>query len=89
MYTSIMKTLLDLGQAVADRRKALHLRQGQVAAQSGITQETLSRLEHGQLTDLGARKILAVLAVLGLELSLIPEGTSGSLDELRRERGAT
>ncbi len=30
---------------------------------------------------------MAVLAVLGLELTLTEVGTEGTLDELRRERG--
>jgi hypothetical protein len=37
---------------------------------------------------LEARKLLAVLAVLGLEMNLAEVGMAGSLDELRRERGA-
>jgi transcriptional regulator with XRE-family HTH domain len=76
-----------MGQAVATQRKLLGLRQGEVAAQAGVTQELLSRFENGRLSEFGSRKLLAVLAVLGLELSLTKVGTSGSLDELRRERG--
>jgi hypothetical protein len=49
----------------------------------------LSRLERGQLPEFGARKLLAVLAVLGLELTFTEVGKSGTLDELRRERGGT
>jgi HTH-type transcriptional regulator/antitoxin HipB len=76
-----------MGQEVAAQRKRLGLRQGKVAVQAGITQELLSRFENGQLSEFGSRKLLAVLAVLGLELSFTTAGTSGSLDELRRERG--
>jgi predicted XRE-type DNA-binding protein len=82
-----MKTLTELGHAVADHRRQLKLQQGHVAAQAGITQESLSRFERGQLPEFGSRKLLAVLAVLGLELNFTKVGTSGSLDELRRERG--
>lgn len=82
-----MKTLAELGRAVAEQRKRLGLRQGQVAKQAGLTQESLSRFENGQLSELGSRKLLALLAVLGLELNFSEVGTSGSLDELRRERG--
>jgi HTH-type transcriptional regulator / antitoxin HipB len=38
------------------------------------------------VTEFGSRKLLAVLAVLGLEVKFIEMGTSGSLDELRLER---
>jgi HTH-type transcriptional regulator / antitoxin HipB len=84
---SKMKTLTELGRAVAERRKKQGLPQGQVAKQSGLTQESLSRFENGQLSELGSRKLLAVLAVLGLEMSFTEVGMSGTLDELRRERG--
>ena len=81
-----MQTLPELGQAVASRRRTLGLRQQAVAAQAGIRPESLSRFERGRAAEFGARKLLAVLAVLGLELDLIPAGQAGSLDELRRER---
>jgi transcriptional regulator with XRE-family HTH domain len=57
-----------------------------VAERAGITAETLSRFERGRTAEFGARKLLAVLAVLGMELDLATAGQSGTLDELRRER---
>jgi transcriptional regulator with XRE-family HTH domain len=82
-----MQTLQELGASVALRRQALGLQQGVVAAQAGITAETLSRFERGRAAEFGARKLLAVLAVLGMELEFQAIGQSGTLDELRRERG--
>ncbi len=84
-----MNTLLELGAAIATRRQALGLKQGVVATQAGITQESLSRLERGRVSEFGARKLLAVLTVLGLELQFTETGASGSLDELRKERGGS
>jgi transcriptional regulator with XRE-family HTH domain len=80
---------MELGAAVAARRKALKLHQSEVAVRSGLTRESLVRFERGQLTEFGSRKLLAVLAVLGLELTFTEVGQSGTLDELRRERGGT
>ena len=80
---------MELGAAVAARRKALKLHQSEVAARSGLTRESLVRFERGQLTEFGSRKLLAVLAVLGMEMSFVEVGESGTLDELRRERGGT
>jgi HTH-type transcriptional regulator/antitoxin HipB len=82
-----MQTLLEIGGAVAARRRSLGLKQGEVATRAGISQEMLSRFERGKSAEFGSRKLLAVLAVLGMELQLIETGASGSLDELRRERG--
>ena len=81
-----MRTLQELGLAVAARREALGLKQRDVALQAGLTPESLSRFERGRSAELGSRKLLAVLAVLGMELQFTVLGTSGSLDELRRER---
>ncbi|MBX9743316.1 MAG: helix-turn-helix domain-containing protein [Chthoniobacterales bacterium] len=83
-----MKSLQELGEAVALRRKSLGYRQGMVAKQSGIAPETLSRFEHGSCAEFGSRKLLSLLAVLKMEIQFIEKGHSGSLDELRKERSA-
>ena len=81
-----MQTLQELGAAVALRRRHLGLKQTEVAQQAGISAESLSRFERGRSGEFGARKLLAVLAVLDAELDLIAAGQSNTLDELRRER---
>lgn len=63
-----METLYELGEAIAKRRQALGVKQGYVAGLAGITQESLSRLERGRTSEFGARKLLAVLSVLGMEI---------------------
>jgi transcriptional regulator with XRE-family HTH domain len=82
-----MRTLAELGDLVLIRRKTLGLTQSDVSLRSGITRESLVRFERGQLQEFGSRKLLAVLAVLGLEMNFTEVGTAGTLDELRRERG--
>lgn len=84
-----MQTLQELGEAVAARRKQLGLKQGDVAAMAGVTAESLSRFERGRAAEFGARKLLAVLAVLGAELDVMTQGQTGNLDELRQERAQT
>jgi transcriptional regulator with XRE-family HTH domain len=82
-----MRSLPELGEAVAARRKALKMSQSYVAAHCGLTRETVVRFERGQVTEFGSRKLLAVLAVLGMEMTFNEVGVSGTLDELRLERG--
>lgn len=82
-----MQTLFELGSTVADRRRSLGLKQADVANLAGIAPEMLSRFERGKLTEFGTRKLLAVLSVLGLELTFENVGHAGSLDALRLERG--
>ncbi len=81
-----MQSIQELGKAVAVRRKSLGLKQFEVAALAGVTAESLSRFECGRVAEFGARKLLAVLAVLGAELDVVTQGQAGNLDELRRER---
>ncbi len=81
-----MKTLQELGEAVSASRKAQGLRQKDVAARAGISPEALLRLERGQVAEFGSRKLLAVLAVLGMEINFAALDKSGTLDELRLER---
>jgi transcriptional regulator with XRE-family HTH domain len=82
-----MTRLTELGKAVFHRRKALGLSQSDVAKCSGITRESLLRFERGQVAEFGSRKLLAILTVLGLEITFTEAGMSGTLDDLRRERG--
>ena len=82
-----MQTVTDLGEALASRRRALGLKQGDVAERAGVAQAALSRFERGKLPEFGSRKLLAVLAVLGMELTFTDVGDAGSLDALRIERG--
>lgn len=84
-----MQTVFELGDAVASRRKALRLRQADVAAMAGIAPEMLSRFERGKLAEFGSRKLLAVLGALGMELAFVETGIAGSLDALRKERGSS
>jgi HTH-type transcriptional regulator / antitoxin HipB len=81
-----MQTLSELGRSVAERRKALKMRQQVVARQAGITPESLSRFERGRGAELGTRKLLAILAVLDMELDFVASPQRGTLDELRLER---
>lgn len=83
-----MQTLSELGEAVAQRRKSLGLKQADVAALAGVTAESLSRFERGRSAEFGARKLLAVLAVLHAELDIAAAGQAGNLDALRQERSA-
>jgi HTH-type transcriptional regulator / antitoxin HipB len=83
-----LQTLSELGEAVAQRRKLLGLKQADVAALAGVTAESLSRFERGRSAEFGSRKLLAVLAVLHAELDIVPAGQASNLDALRQERNS-
>lgn len=81
-----MNSLQELGEAVAARRREMKLTQGEVALAAGVNPTVLSRFERGRVSEYGARKLLQVLVVLGLELEFRERGHAGSLEELKRER---
>jgi transcriptional regulator with XRE-family HTH domain len=84
-----MKTTAEFGQLLANRRKELGLKQKELASYAGVPGASLSRLENGRLPEFGLRKLVSLLTVLGLELDVRPIGTSGNLDELRKELGGS
>ena len=62
----------DLGREVRIARLAKSLTQADLARETALSRETLNLLENGLVRDLGIRKVLIVLARLGLEMHLQP-----------------
>lgn len=73
-----MSTLQQLGIEIAERRRQLGLKQIEVAKQSGVAAESLSRFERGRLSEFGSGKLIAVLAAVGMEISLIEASPEAS-----------
>lgn len=63
--------LLQLGEAFAQRRRDLGIRQQDLAERAGVSRSTLHTIEHG---GVGVRweKIFSVAQALGLEMTFIP-----------------
>lgn len=61
--------LADIGQLVSARREALGLSQARLARLGGLSRATVNQLENGNLVDLGAAKLMALLDLLGLDLA--------------------
>lgn len=62
--------LYEMGLAVAKRRTELDLTQAQLARLAGLSRFTVNQLETGKLKDLGINKLIALLSVLGIELTI-------------------
>lgn len=65
-----MVTSQEIGQAVRRARKALGLRQDELAAAAGVGLRFLVELERGK-TTVQLDRVLAVLGALGLHLELV------------------
>lgn len=60
----------ELGSEVRRARLARGLTQARLAADAGLSRQTLNQLENGLVSELGVRKVLALLDRLGIELSI-------------------
>ena len=66
-------------------RLRLRLRQEDVAARAGVSQDTVSRIERGRLSALQLRTVRAVLQAIEMELRINPSWRGGELDRLMDE----
>jgi transcriptional regulator with XRE-family HTH domain len=65
-----MLTLPSLGEAIANRRKAMGMSQLVLARKAGVGRSTLEALENARMGELGFAKVARILAAVGLELTL-------------------
>lgn len=81
-----MFNLAQIGLEVTKRRKALGLRQIDLAGKAEVSRATLEALENGRSRELGFNKVVKILAVLGAELALSEAGKRRpTLEDLMRE----
>src|SRR5438552_3191480 len=73
---------LRLGAAVRAIRHRLRLRQSDVAAIAGVSQETVSLIELGRLDRLTIHTLRAVCTAVGVRLALAPGWRGGEVDRL-------
>ena len=78
----------DIGAAIAAARKTAGRSQAELAGSLGMSRATISGIENGTIREIGARKVLALCAALGLELSAHPRRRRPTLQELREEQRA-
>jgi transcriptional regulator with XRE-family HTH domain len=71
-----------LGAAVRRVRQANGWRQADVAALTGISDSTISRIEHGVVDDIRVGTIRTVASALEVRVELVPRWRGGDLDRL-------
>lgn len=78
-------TLSEIGQALRVARKQRGLTLQKVADDLGMGIATISRLERGDLDDIGARRLLRVAEYVGMQVLVRPAGFGMTLDEAMKE----
>ena len=74
-----------LGHRLRAARKQAALSQAEVASRLGMSRATISAIENGTIAEIGIRKVLALLTLLGLDIEVIEKRARPTLDELRNE----
>lgn len=64
--------LAALGPVIRKARKAKSLTQAQLAQGAGVARTTLNQLENGVFPDIGVRKLMAILEIVGQRLTVLP-----------------
>jgi|SRR5690606_6490627 len=77
-----------IGAYIREQRLAQNLPQETVSRRVGISRSTLSQLENGNLPEIGIRKVMEVLAQLGLELTVRQAHQRPTLRELAEEQSS-
>ena len=78
--------LVEIGAAFREARRKSRRTQGELARALGMSRATLSALEGGRCSEIGVRKLTALLESVGLDLFVGPRRGRPTIDELRAER---
>jgi HTH-type transcriptional regulator / antitoxin HipB len=75
----------ELGKLIRQARKTRQLSQAELAARLGMSRATISGIENNTIKEVGARKLEALLNMLGYTLTARPSTRRPTLDDLLRE----
>lgn len=81
--------LADLGPLLKQARRAARLSQEQLAQPLGMSRATISAIESGRCEEIGFSKLVALLEMVGLEVTVAPRRGRPTIDDLRAERSSS
>jgi transcriptional regulator with XRE-family HTH domain len=77
--------LIEIGSLIRQTRKAAKKSQAALARSLGMSRATISAIENGTIHEIGIRKVMALSAVLGLELSVALKRRRPTIHEVMEE----
>jgi len=80
--------LSDLADAFKGARITARLTQREAAEAAGVSTLLVSKLERGELSEIGSVKLLALLRKVGLEVYVRPAGQQRTLNDIADELDA-
>ncbi|MEG5266869.1 helix-turn-helix transcriptional regulator [Pseudomonas sp. JDS28PS106] len=72
-----------IGKTIRELRKAKRYTQADVAARLRMSRATISGIENGTVSEIGIRKVEAILNLLGHTLAVVPRSRRPTLDDLK------
>jgi transcriptional regulator with XRE-family HTH domain len=85
----MQSTFTTIGTAIAAARRVTKQSQAELARSLGMSRATISGIENGTVQEIGVRKLMALCASIGLELTVRPKGRRPTLQDLRAEQRAS
>ena len=79
-------TLAEIGPVLKRARREAGLSQEELARPLGMSRATISAIESGRCDEIGFQKLSALLASVGLEVSVGVRKRRPTINELRAER---
>lgn len=74
-----------IGKLIRELRKAHGLSQQTLALQYGMSRATISGIENNTVSEIGLRKVVAILNGFGYELAAVSRPSRPTLDTLKEE----
>jgi transcriptional regulator with XRE-family HTH domain len=74
-----------IGKLIRELRKAKGLSQQMLAQQYGMSRATISGIENNTVSEIGLRKVEAILNGLGYELAAVSRPSRPTFDTLKKE----
>lgn len=72
-----------IGTTIRNLRKARKYTQADLAKMLQMSRATISGIENGTVSEIGIRKVEAILNLLGHTLAVVPKGRRPTLDQLK------
>lgn len=82
-YDAFRGNMDNIGETIRRLRKAKRYTQGDVASRLQMSRATISGIENGTVSEIGIRKVEAILNLLGHTLTVVPKSRRPTLDQLK------
>jgi transcriptional regulator with XRE-family HTH domain len=84
-YDAFRNDMDNIGKTIRTLRKAKRYTQADIASKLQMSRATISGIENGTVSEIGIRKVEAILNLLGHTLAVVPRSRRPTLDQLKEQ----